>query len=499
MTGVSVALPHGPRREVFAGRRAKRLAHRQARRFRIFSILFVLGTTAALASASVDVQLVLAPAVVVAAVTLLYLSVQIRREGHLPIFEAATFFVLATAVYSVVPLLQFVLGGMEIGPAGDNRLYQWQPTPAEFGNFAWRHVVLLTTFVFVYLPVRGRRLWPLRTPARPMRTTTTVILATMIGLTVWFFLLKLYAGPGVNPYEGGTGAPSRPLPYVVLQLANVLFMVRLTLKQCLIVLLLLGWKRRMYRLLLIGWIGAELAMTVVTLESRAGTMILLLTFVVGYHRLVRPLRVAFAFVAGAVVLVGFLLFGIFRDIDADMRTQGDHAIWGAATEFQILYGNAYDLHMRRAMRMLPALPRQLPFCDVYRLIPSQLLPFYKWDPSEWYLDILGLGGTGQGVMFGIVAQSVIGFGYYELVVRAVLLALFYALAHRVYRRYSHSFWMTIAYLFILTWAYYAFRSTSFEILYRLVYYLVPTWLIVKLLTIVVTRAKASWRRMAVTT
>jgi hypothetical protein len=69
----------------------------------------------------------------------------------------------------------------------------------------------------------------------------------------------------------------------------------------------------------------------------------------------------------------------------------------------------------------------------------------------------------------------------------------------VYRRYSHSFWMTISYLFILTWAYYAFRSTSFEILYRLVYYLAPTWLIVKVLTIVVTRARASWQRMAVST
>jgi hypothetical protein len=474
-----------------------RPASREARRFRAFAVLFVTGCTAGLFFAGDELRAVLAPALVVAAVTLLYLSVQIRREGHLPIFEAATFFVLATAVYSIVPLLQFALGGMEIGLSGDNRLHQWQPTPAEFGNFAWRHVFLATTFVFVYLPVRGRRLWPLRTPARPMRTTTAVILATMIGLTLWFFLLKLYTGPGVNPYEG-TGTPARPVPYVVLQLANVLFMVRLTLKQCLVVLLLLGWKRRPYRYGLLLWIAAEAVVTVVALGSRSAAMILLLTFLVGYHRLVRPLRVSSAFVAGAVVLLGFLLFGVFRDIDPDMRSQGHQAIWGAATEFQVLYGNAYDLQMRKTMEMLPALPRQLPFCDLYRLIPSQLLPFYKWDPAQWYMEeVLGLRGTGGGLMFGIVAQSVVGFGYYELIARAFLLALFYAFAHRVYRRYSHSFWMTIAYLFILTWAYYAFRSTSFEILYRLIYYLAPTWLIVKLLTIVVTRAKASWQRMAV--
>jgi hypothetical protein len=477
---------------------ASRHAHRQARRFRIFSVLFVLATVAALQWASPDGRVVLAPAVALAAITLLYFSVQIGREQHLPIFEAATFFVLATAIYSIVPLLQFVLGGMEFGPTSDNRLYQWQPTPAEFGNFAWRHVVLLATFVLVYLPVRGRRLWPLRTPVRPMRTTTTVIIATVISLSVWFFALTLYMGPGVSVYQGGTGTFLRPVPHIVLQMANVLHMVRLTLKQCLVILLLLGWKRHIYRLVLFGWIAAEAVMTVVALESRVSTMILLLTFAVGYHRLVRPLRVAFAFASGAAVLLGFLLFGVVRDVDPYAREE--RGVWGAATEFQILYGNAYDLHMRRTMKMLPELPRQLPYCDVYRLIPSQLLPFYKWDPSQWYVDeVLGLGGTGTGVMFGIVAQAVVGFGYYELIVRAFLLALFYAFAHRFYRRYSRSFWMTIAYLFILTWAYYAFRSTSFEILYRLVYYLVPTWLIVKLLTIVVTRARASWQRMAVAT
>ena len=473
-------------------------AHKQARRFRIFSVLFVLASVAALRWVSPDVRLLLAPVVAMAAITLLYFSVQIGREGHLPIFEAATFFVLATAIYSIVPLLQFVLGGMEIGPSGDNRLYQWQPTPQEFGHFAWRHVVLLATFVLVYLPVRGRRLWPLRTPIRPMRTTTTVILATVIGLTLWFFALNLYMAPGLSVYRGGTGAVLRPVPHVVLQIANVLLMVRLTLKQCLVILLLLGWKRPSYRYVLLGWIAVEAAITVVTFESRVAMMILLLTFAVGYHRLVRPLRVAFAFAAGAAVLLGFLLFGVVRDIDP--YTRNERGVWGAATEFQILYGNAYDLHMRRTMQMLPALPRQLPYCDLYRLIPSQLLPFYKWDPSQWYVDeVLGLRGTGTGLMFGIVAQSVIGFGYYELIVRAFLLALFYAFAHRFYRRYSRSFWMTIAYLFILTWAYYAFRSTSFEILYRLAYYLAPTWLIVKLLTIVVTRARASWQRMAVAT
>jgi hypothetical protein len=94
---------------------------------------------------------------------------------------------------------------------------------------------------------------------------------------------------------------------------------------------------------------------------------------------------------------------------------------------------------------------------------------------------------------------VIGFGYVDLIVRAALLAIFYAFAHRVYRRYSGSFWTTIGYLFTITWAYYSFRSTSFDIIYRLVYYFGATWLIVKVMTILITKARPAGQRTAMAT
>jgi hypothetical protein len=476
--------------------RSRRRVTPESRSFRTFSVLFMLAASIGLCFASADVRVVLGPAVFAAGCALLYLTVQIKREGHLPIFEAATFFVIATAIYTIVPLLQFVLGGLQCGPWGDNRLYQWDPTPREFGHFAWRHAVLLFTFVAVYLPARGRRLWPARTPARPMRTTTTVIVISIIGISLFFIALRLYAGPGASVYHGGTAATLRPVPLFVQQIANVLQMVGLTLKQCLVILLLLNWNRRLYRVTLAVWLTWELGSTVFALESRAATVLLLLTVVVGYHQLVRPLRVRTAFTVGTAVLIGFLLFGLFRDLGTQNMQQDPHGIWGAATEFQILYGTAYDIHMRRVTGTLPPVPWQIYYSDFYRLIPSQLLPFYKWDPTDWYVDILGLTGSGQGFMFGVIAQSVVGFGYAELIVRAVILALFYAFAHRVYRRYSRSFWTTIGYLFILTWAYYAFRSTSLDILYRLVYYFLPTWFMVRVLTIFVTKTKEVGRRSA---
>src|ERR1700741_2969835 len=102
-------------------------------------------------SGGANVRAVLGPAVAIIGITLFYLVVLTKREGHLPIFEAATYLVLATAIYAIVPLLQFTMTGMEAIPGGDARLVMWRPTPQQFGGFAWRHVLLLATFVLVYL------------------------------------------------------------------------------------------------------------------------------------------------------------------------------------------------------------------------------------------------------------------------------------------------------------------------------------------------------------
>ncbi|HKR62466.1 MAG TPA: hypothetical protein VJZ00_01940 [Thermoanaerobaculia bacterium] len=467
--------------------RSRTSAERQAKNFRRFALVVLVAALIGLQLSDADLRAVLAPAVVILAGMLLYFAVQIRREGYMPIFEAATFFVVATAAYSIVPLLQYAAGGMACGPWGDTRLYYWSPSPQEFGGFAWRHATLMTTFVLTYLPLRGKRLWALQRPTEPVSPMVAVIVSTFMFLSLFFLLLRIYSGPGVNVYEGGTGVGARPLPLIVQQLANVFWAVRIHLKQCLVFILLMRWQRRIYRWLLIAWLGAEVVTMFVVMGGRTGTMIVLLTFAVGYHLLVRPMKPAFAILVGTGLLAAILAYGAFRDIHyTGERPKG--AVWGSATEFQILYGTAYDLYRKRLEHSLPPIPPQLYFTDFYRVIPSQLLPFYKWDPSDWYLDVLQLRGQGVGLMFGIIAQSVIGFGYYDIVVRAMLLAALYAFAHRVYRRNSRSFWYTMAYLTVLTWAYYAFRSTSFEIIYRFIYYFLPTWALVKFIAIVITKA-----------
>jgi hypothetical protein len=431
----------------------------------------------------------------VIAFAFLYLYVLTRRDGHLPIFEAATFFVLATTIYTVIPLLQFAMAGMESLNTGDYRMFVWAPTPQQFGGFAWRHVLLLGTFVIVYLFVRGKRFFSMRRFEQPPPAMLLVILTLVLILRGYFFVLDAYLGPTVSLYEGGTVGYLR-LPYFLQQITSMLQMILLTLKQCLVIVLLSHWRQVWWRWLLLLWLAAEAALTVTAMESRTATVVLVLTFMVGYHLIVKPIRVWTAFAAGGLLLVGFLGFGLLRDVGRSGLAADSRAAWGSPTEFMIVYGNAYDVYMRKAEGSLPPLPAYINFVDLYRLVPSQILPFYKWEPSTWYKDeVMDAAGSGMGFLFGIVAQSVLGGDWIELFIRAVLLALFYAGAHRMWRRYSGSFWATIAYLFVLTWAYYAFRLSSFEILYRLVYYLIPAAVTVKLLTMLVSVPVLRRRRM----
>ncbi|HEX2120181.1 MAG TPA: hypothetical protein VHL59_00935, partial [Thermoanaerobaculia bacterium] len=250
-----------------------------------------------------------------------------------------------------------------------------------------------------------------------------------------------------------------------------------------VVMLVSRWHRRTWKFVLFAWLAYEVLDTVWKMQGRTEAALLLLTAIVSYHRLVRPLRLGRAVLTAVLLLAAILLYGLMRDVGG-VSSADRRAAWGSPTEFLVLYGTAYDIASRKALGILPPVPPQLYFSDFYRVVPSQLLPFYKWDPSDWYLvEVLEIRDGSIGLMFGMIAQAELGRAHVELAVRGLLLALFYAFVHRAYHRYSVSFWATIGYLFLLTWSYYAFRSTSFDILYRAVYYLLPTVLLVTVTTL----------------
>jgi hypothetical protein len=96
----------------------------------------------------------------------------------------------------------------------------------------------------------------------------------------------------------------------------------------------------------------------------------------------------------------------------------------------------------------------------------------KLEPSEWYLDVRGLGNR-TGYMFGVIAQSVIGFGLWELALRGIVIGLLFAWAQRWYTRRSSRFLPTLIYVWLCVWSFYTFRASTFYLLAPIIYRLLP--------------------------
>ena len=128
--------------------------------------------------------------------------------------------------------------------------------------------------------------------------------------------------------------------------------------------------------------------------------------------------------------------------------------------------------------------------DAYFIIPKQFLPFEKWNPAEWYLEVIGARGSGVGYMFGVMAQAVLGLDWLELVLRGGVLALLFAFLHRWYVRNALGFWPTLFYLFVSIWSYYTFRGTTFWFVHFLIYQFLPVLIVAKLIEVILTRSRA---------
>src|SRR5262245_37649813 len=452
-------------------------------------LLVGLGSTATWLLVEDDARRLALPLLAVANITALYVAVLWGRDRELPVFEVGSLWVAATALYSTMPFVNFIADGLQGGPASDARIAQYPVDVDTLVAFAWRYVAYLASFVAVYLPVRARHS-AAGVRLDPVPRSTLAALLILLWLQ-WAFEQLLFLVYDLNVNVTYTDLPvsiqPAEIPYVLWEVTSIVLASTFVVRQALLLVLIRQWRDLRWRLVLVAWLGVEVVGVAVQMGSRGTAVRLLLTFVVLYHRFVRPLRPLTLAAGGCVLLAAFLAQGILRfrpplDDGLDVRM-----LLTSGNEFQAIFATAYDLFQRRAAGTLDV-PWQIYVSDLYLVIPSQLLPFYKWDPAEWYLEVIGARGAGVGFMFGVMAQAVLGFDWTELVARGALLGLLGAVLHRWYVRRARRFWPTIFYAFVGIWSYYTSRATSFFLVHFVVYQFVSVMVVVALLNV------ALWRR-----
>jgi hypothetical protein len=168
----------------------------------------------------------------------------------------------------------------------------------------------------------------------------------------------------------------------------------------------------------------------------------------------------------------------FLDFQDLTRAVENFEILASATnEFQALLGTAYDVFEMMKEGVRP--PTELALNDVMPMLPpQQVWPLEKLSGAEWYLVQIGQQGLGIGFMWGVVTQSIIGFGILELIMRGVALGWFLAQVHHWYQRHYTSFLPTILYVLLCIATLWTFRDTTGAILWHIWWAILPFVVIV---------------------
>jgi len=310
------------------------------------------------------------------------------------------------------------------------------------------------------------------------RSTIGVVVVLWLLANAFFLVLGLLYDLSAGTYWESYLVVQR-LPLLVRQAYRLVGGVRLVLTLALFVWLFQDYGRKRWIIYL--WVGCQGVLTLTQAGERTTLMMVFASILILYHRLVRPLRVRTAVLIGAFALAAFLALGIYR-VFRHAEDPSSFRVEVSATEFESLFANSFDVKQRKASNELENVPIGFYFADIVSVVPSQLLPFEKVDAADWYINSFypEAKERGEGYALGVVAQSLIGLGWPELILRGGLVGLLFGFLHRYYRRHAGHPWILIGYAWMILWAYQSFRATTFYIVTAFVQHLLFAILLVEL-------------------
>ena len=403
---------------------------------------------------------------------------RLRRhsEDRFPYFEIGVVYVAIVWLYTVFPLVGFLVNGLRQTPANDLRLYLFRPSSTEMGLVGWYHVAHLTLFATTYLLWRGRG--RRRATALPVPDRATVVAASFayLAISAYFLFLDWRFDLSARTYLESYLVTKR-LPLELAQVANHLGGVggaRFVLELVILAALFGGYPR--WRPVIVGWLVVMAALAFIRLGSRTEVVLLMVAVAMMYHHGVRQLRFWHVGVGSVIALSFFLLLGILRHEEvASTMTAEINPIFGYASEFENNFANAYDVGRLKALGLIRDLPVAFYLADLLALVPQQLLPVEKVSPAVWYVSTFypDYAAAGGGMAFGSIAESILGGGWVDAMGRAAVLGLLLAQVHRFCARSGAKFWSFIFYVWATVSVYQSFRATTFVLVGYVVYRFLP--------------------------
>ena len=378
-------------------------------------------------------------------------------------------------IYGFVPGIGFLLTELNVDEIDDGRLYDgYLIEHVEYVQLLF--ILFAGSFAFMYVTLRKQ------VAAKADHRVETVqlvwpVVAMAIALTFTLGVISWIWGAEVSDDYISTYTELRSAPLVVQQFAGIGTQIQLALTIAAVSFAVAAWpKRHLYVALALV---ANMAFAVLSGGMRTNAFLAFLSYVVAASVYVPGFRVSRAALLAVPALVLFLLAGLIRGGDEEISA---FAIF-FNSEFTGVFVTPIDLHIRFPEGFSGQAPFNIYTVDLFRLIPSQLLPFEKVSPSDWYSSTFyeDYYGAGGGFAFGILAEVVLGRGEPEAIVRGAMLGTIFALLANWLLRGDAGPVKVVAYIWLIVIGYQCYRDTTFSIVARAFFHLSPVLILIAIL------------------
>jgi hypothetical protein len=188
-------------------------------------------------------------------------------------------------------------------------------------------------------------------------------------------------------------------------------------------------------------------------DQRSEHYMFFVIFIVSYNLFVKEQTVFKMSIFVISSLLFFTLWSYWRG--------SEDVLWTGLGEFDHIYANAIDII--RVPNETISIKKKI--YDFYSFIPSIILPFEKSTLVEWYLKNYHEQAyeLGQGFAFGILAESIYGYGILETFLKTLILSLFLNYFYIKYL-YSKNIYIEFFYIILFITSPLAIRVTAFYFL-----------------------------------
>lgn len=403
-------------------------------------------------------------------------------SGDAPL-EIGSIYLSVVLLYGLLPLIFFLISGGVYTPLNDARLFSIAPGVKVISRMGYYYLTYAASFVLSYLCIRGSRVAKRTKYKEPDSTTLFAVVTTLIGLRLLLLFANVLFAEDSASYVG-TYTRFNHLPLIVQQILGHLNGMSMAVSVAAVTAAAGNWRR--FRTLVFLWLAMEAAVLVVGLGARTTFFILCIALVVSLHIRHRPFRTVPLVILGGLLVFAFLLLGVVRSGASGELGGPILAIAQTASEFESLFANAIDIDRLKYNGELDngAVLAATYVGDILALCPQQMIPFEKLSLSDWYVrtHYPEFAESGGGLAFGAIAESMIGNGVVDVILRGGLVGLTFGAIERTCNRGFVSYWKCVFYVWATCFCYQAFRSTTGSLLPMFVFHFVPAVIVVRMLS-----------------